>query len=186
MDDRELLKMFLCRDESAISETEKAYGELCFNLAFRILGDEHYAKECVNDALLRLWETIPPNEPRVLGAYAVSLTRNIALNRYREFSAKKRGGGFVEVALSELGELASHMSSPEDELVKKELVLHIDRFINDLPERKRRIFIEKYVYFLSDAEIAQREGRTRGSVRSELSRIRKKLKAYLEAEGYWV
>ena len=184
MDDKELFGMFLRREETAVAEAERMYGGLCLKVAENILGDKQFAQECVNDALLRMWETIPPNEPLNMAGYALRLTRNIALNRYHELRAMKRGGGCVEVALSQLGDVASDKGLPEKELLNKELMELIDRFLMGLPDWKRRVFIKKYFYFMSDGELAEDEGRSVGSVRNVLMKLRRQLRNYLESEGY--
>ena len=184
MDDKELIGMFLRREETAVAEAERTYGGLCLKVAENILGDKQFAQECVNDALLRMWETIPPNEPLNMAGYALRLTRNIALNRYTELRAMKRGGGRVEVALSQLGDVASSIGSPEQALLDNELADLIEGFILSLPERNQRIFIEKFVYFMNNNEIAKKEGRTGRSVTNALGRMKIKLKEFLESEGY--
>lgn len=63
MDDAELLRLFSERSERAIAETEQQYGSLCRKLAQSILDNREDAEECVNDALLQAWNSIPPESP---------------------------------------------------------------------------------------------------------------------------
>ena len=55
--------------------------------------------------------------------------------------------------------------------------------LDSLPERERRIFLARYWYFLSAAEIAGREDLAAGSVRVILHRSRNRLKTILKKEG---
>lgn len=186
MDDKELIGMFLRRDDNAVAEAERQYGDILSGLSMRITGDAHIAEECVNDALLRAWETIPETQPKNLAGYLIMLTRNISLNRYEELRALKRGGRMVKVAFSELHNVASHIGLPENELMQKELVSATERFARGLSESDRRILLGRVYYFLPTKEIAAEVEMTEGAVRARLARIRKKLRDYLKKEGWEV
>ena len=92
MEDKQIIKLYFARSESAIAETEKKYGVYCKYIARNILGNNEDAEEIVNDTYLKLWDTIPPNRPEPLKAYLGSICRNFAISRYRELHAQKRGG----------------------------------------------------------------------------------------------
>ena len=106
--DADIIQMFTERQEQALAETEFRYGRLSRQLAFRILGDRQDAEECADDMLMQLWNSIPPAVPHSLPAYISALTRNIALNRYEERKAAKRGGGQMAAVL----EMRSRRSLP--------------------------------------------------------------------------
>lgn len=53
-------------------------------MAFNVLGNAEDSEECVNDAYMRVWGSIPPNEPSSLSAYVGKITRNIALDKLRQ------------------------------------------------------------------------------------------------------
>ena len=95
MDDRTIIQLFQSRDEAAISAVREKYGAYCGSVALGITGDEQDAEECVSDALYRLWDSIPPAEPKSLRAFAGRITRNISINRLRDASRQKRGGGLI-------------------------------------------------------------------------------------------
>ena len=95
MDDRAIIQLFQSRDEAAISAVREKYGAYCGSVALGITGDEQDAEECVSDALYRLWDSIPPAEPKSLRAFAGRITRNISINRLRDASRQKRGGAEI-------------------------------------------------------------------------------------------
>lgn len=66
MKDADIVNLFWERNERALQETERAYGRLCFNISFHILRNHEDAEECVNDAYLQTWNSIPPQRPRSL------------------------------------------------------------------------------------------------------------------------
>jgi len=68
----------------------------------------------------------------------------------------------------------------------KELGKLISAFLRSEPQNSRVIFLRRYYYLESSKQIAQRLGTSESNVRLQLSRTRKKLKAYLNKEGYSV
>ncbi len=184
MEDEKIIALFLKRDEAALAEVSRKYGNYLRSIAFNILRDEAAAEECVNDALLRAWQTIPPMEPELPAAYFGKLTRSIALNAYEARRAKKRGGGETEAALDELGGCIPAKSSD----IAESLALReaLDRFLSGLGEESRIIFLQRYWYFRTVAEIASELGVSRSKVKSSLFRTRNKLMNYLEKEGLFI
>ncbi len=183
MEDSEIVVLFLARDERAIEEAAQRHGGLCRALALRLLADKQDAEECVSDTLLAAWNSIPPQKPEKLSAYLARLTRNLALKRRRDASRLKRGGGDATLAYEELDECLPDRENVEQRLEAQELTKSIERFLRMLPETERRVFLGRYWYFESVAELANRFGFNESRVKSMLFRSRKKLKTYLEKEG---
>lgn len=183
MTDEQIVSLFWQRDEQALRESEAVYGGVCRALAERFVSAED-AEECWNDALLRSWKSIPPERPTHLRAWFLKLTRNLALDRFRVSRAAKRGGGEADAVLSELSEVLSGHETAENAVSARELGEAVSRFIRGLPRREGDVFLRRCFFADSAAEIAGRYGMTEGSVRVMLSRTRKKLRGYLESEGY--
>ena len=182
MHDEEIIALYWKRDSDAIARTEAAYGAGCRALARRILRSREDAEECVNDSYYRLWDSIPPAKPQSLFAYLSRILRNLCLDRLREQSARKRGGSDVTVALEELENVCGK-SDVESSYSAKELGQAVDAFLRTQPQRSRSVFLRRYFYLESRAEIAQRYGITAAQVSVILSRVRKKLRTYLMKEG---
>ena len=92
MDDAKIIELCLARDERAVEEINDRYGRLCYSIAYNLLQSREDAEECVNDMLLKVWKTIPPNHPDSLLAYVITIIRNTAVNRYLALKTQKRGG----------------------------------------------------------------------------------------------
>lgn len=60
----------------------------------------------------------------------------------------------------------------------------INGFLGTLSERKRNVFLRRYWYMDSIADIAERYALSQGSVKTMLFRSRNRLRNYLEKEGY--
>lgn len=182
MDDKRIIDMYLERNEQAIAATDEKYGKYCHYIAENILGNEEDAKEIQNDTYLKIWNTIPPNIPASLKSYAGMICRQLALNRSESKKSAKRGG-CVDVLLDELAECipAGGENDITDTLALKDT---LKVFLISLPEKARRAFIMRYWYACSISEIADTCALGESGAAMLLLRTRKKLKAYLEKEGY--
>lgn len=181
--DSELLQLFLQRDQAALAGTQQKYGGLCCSIARSILGSREDAEECMNDALLKLWESIPPEKPRSLAAYISVIVRNLACNRREAAHTQKRGGGEFAVALSEIEDTLAAPDNPERVLDTIAIGDALDRFLDTLPAETRVMFVLRYWSDLSIREIASRCDVGQSKVKMLLLRTRRELKAFLEKEG---
>ena len=183
IDDKRILLMLNNRDEQALAVIAEQYGALCRTVARDILGSEQDAEECLNDALLQIWNAIPPAQPENLCAYLMKTVRNHALNRYKAGHRAKRGGGQQAAALEELSELLPSSENVLSELERRELLAAISRFLQSLPAKKRNLLVRRYWGFTSFSDLAAEFGMRENNVQVTLSHIRKKLLAYLRKEG---
>ena len=178
MDDRQIIALFYERSEQAITELSKKYGDLCFKIAINILSDPQDAEECVNDAYLGAWNSIPPQNPTPLRAYLCRIVRNLALKKLRTNTALKRGSQ-LEISLSEL-ENCIPDNSFDEHLSAKELTEQLNAFLSTLHRDDRAMFLKRYWFSESLSEIAKAFGITEHNASVRLSRIRKKLRQYLK------
>lgn len=184
LEDDEIIKMFLDRREEAIKFASDKYGGLCSTVSYNILRSNEDAKECVNDALYKAWETIPPNKPNKLSAYLAKITRNIALDRYRFFHRKKRDA-FTEI-LEESEDIYINAASVEQQADSMALSEAISDFLHKQTLKSRKIFLCRYWLCESAETIAAKFGVKIGAVYTSLSRTRSDLKEYLKKEGFYV
>ena len=184
MTDQQILDLYWARSEDAIAETDKVYGRYFLFIAREILRDEEDAKETVNDTYLKAWNTIPPQRPNPLKTFLGRITRQLSINRLEQNTAQKRGGNQYALALDELAECIPDGSSEEKLVSKIALTDALNRFLRELPIQQRQIFLLRYWYARSIADIAASFGMSRSKVTSLLFRVRGKLKEHLEKEGF--
>ena len=127
---------------------------------------------------------MPPHRPDVLRMFFAKITRSISFSRFRQSSAKKRGGGSMQAVLDELAEVIADPSDVEDALDAHELSETVRQFIRELPEREGDVFLRRYFFSESMEEIAGAYGITVNNTAVILSRTRKKLRLRLIREGY--
>ena len=181
--DEEIVNLYFDRSEEAIAACQVKYGKSCHTVAYNILRSDEDAEECVNDTWLRAWNSIPPERPTRLGAWLSTVTRRLALTRYEKKTAAKRNGG-LEASLEELSECVTAGSlTIADEVALSEA---INGFLASLPTRTRMIFMRKYWYMDSIADIAKALGMGESAVKVTLHRTREKFRKHLAKEGITV
>ena len=180
MQDREIVELYLKREESALEKTAEKYKNYCVSIAERILGNREDAEEIWNDVLSAAWNLIPPNEPEHLNLYLGKIARNAALKKLESEKAKKRDGG-IKLQLDELAEaIPAPLSGTEaDSIALRDF---LNGFIRSLPKEQRKIFIKRYWLCEEIKSIAEESGYSENKVSLILFRIRKRLKKELEKE----
>ena len=183
MKDNEIIELYWNRDEAAIAATADTYGNYCYAIAYNILCNNEDAEECVNDTYLKAWNTMPSNKPKRLAPYLGKLTRWLSLNRLRDQDCLKRGNGELPLVLDELAETLDSGVDTEKEIELRELNREIRRLLKKLDKEERDVFLCRYWYIASIAEIAEKSGFTESKVKTMLHRTRKKLLKQLQEEG---
>lgn len=184
MEDQAIIDLYWAREERAIEETAQKYGSYCRAIAQNILRNRSDTEECLNDTWLQTWNSLPPQRPNILPVYLGTITRNLSLNRCRRANAQRRGQGKLELAYEELQESVPDHATVEQQVAARELGRKLDKFLRSLSLKDCCIFLRRYWYMDTNLQIAQRYHMTEGGVKANLHRTRKKLKAYLEQEGY--
>ena len=185
LEDDKILDLFFERCEDALDLTRAKYGRRLFRQAMNIIYNAEDADECVSDTMLRAWNSIPPSRPAALGAFLAKITRNLSINRWKAQRAARRGGGEIELLLSELGECvaADRASTPESAYESKLVTDAINNWLGSVSQQTRVIFMLRYFYGESIKNICGRAGMSESKVKSILFRARQKLGEYLEREG---
>lgn len=183
VEDERIVDLYWARSEQAVAETAAKYGGYCYTIARNVLADGEDARECVNDTYLAAWNAMPDDRPRRLSAYLGAITRRICIDRWRERSAARRGGGETPLVLEELAQCVPGGETAEAKLEAEELEKAVADFVRTLPDTPRRVFLCRYWYLDPVDDIAARFGFTQSKVKSMLARTRQKLLAHLKKEG---
>ena len=187
MEDDAIVTLYWQRREEALQASAEKYGGRLRSLAQSILEDAHDAEECENDTYLAAWNAIPPHAPRsYLFAFLARITRHLSLDRCRSRDREKRDRRRVTALTEELAQSLPGGETPEDALNLQALGETIGAFLQTLPQEKRNIFLRRYWFCDSIAEIAGRYQVSESSVKSSLARSRKALGEQLRKEGYSV
>ena len=181
MDDSKIIELFFARNEDAIKHTDDTYGRRLFHLADNIVHNDQDAEESVNDTYMKAWDTIPPQRPEHFFAYIAKICRNFALKRIDWQKAKKRNAEVV--TLTQEMENCIPDTYRDMEADERELGRILDTFLRTLTPENQMVFLRRYWYVDTIAEIAVRYGISESAVQMRLNRTRSKLAMYLAKEG---
>ena len=177
--EQEITELLTNRSEKGIELLDRHYRRLCLHVARNVLGNELDAEECVNDAYIKVWNSIPPNRPNSLLAYTLTVVRNLSLNKLTYEKAEKRAQNDLCVSLSELEECLEDIS--ETDLDLKDLM---DRFLASLSKKDAVLFVRRYWYMDSVETLSKLSGYSENNVYQRLFVMRGKLRNILIQEGY--
>lgn len=185
MEDNKIVTLFFQRNEEAIQETKQKYGNYCKTIMVHILKIKEDVEECEYDVYMKLWNSIPPNNPTSLKVFVGTIARNLAIQKYRYYHADKRNQ-HMETTIEEIEQSVATIENVETEIAKKELVMAINRFLEEQKVESRIIFVRRYFKMQSISDICKEMKISKSKVETSLSRTRKKLKLFLGQEGYEV
>lgn len=181
MDDSKIIELFFARDEKGVEELDRKYSRHATSLARSILRSTEDAEECVNDAWLRVWDSIPPNNPHNLRGYISVIVRNLCLDRIRSTDAAKRPKTVGELK-EELNEIFGE--STEDVIEAHLLLRAINDFLGGLATADRMLFMGRYWHLQSIKELCSHLHMSDSNVKTILFRLREQLREYLKKEGF--
>ena len=180
MEDYKIVDLYWARNEQGISESDRKYGKILRSLSFSLLSSHEDAEECVNDTYLDAWNAMPQARPTYLGAFLSKITRRISIDRFRSDHREKRGG--MGTVLEELSDCIPSPDSVEKEWEGRQITTTIERFLASQSPEKRVIFVRRYFYTQSVAEIANALRMSESKVKVVLYRLREQLRKELEEQ----
>ena len=180
MDDKEIIALYMQREQSAIQETSQKYNTYCTSISMNILKSLPDAEECVNDTYLHTWNSIPPQNPKSLKLFLATIVRRLSIDRYRSWHTNKRNRD-METSFEELADCI-----PAREDNKEALLSAINNFLATIDKLDRILFIRKYWYAQNATQMSKEFGISAGAIRTRLCRTRELLRSYLEERGFVV
>ena len=184
MEDKRITEMFMNKEEDAITMLIEKYGRLLKKLSLNILGNEEDAEECVNDACLEVWNSIPPSNPDVLSAYACKIVRRISINRLRYNLSQKRDSNKT-VSMEELSEELYLNDDSERFVNSRHLQNVLNEFLRSLDDESRNLFVKRYFFFETVSSLSEHFGIRESKISVRLFRMKQKLLERLKEEGVY-
>ena len=180
MNEEKLLKALADGSQKALEKIMKKYsGYVCTvvrNFSRGALSEEDIDEISV-DVFYKLWNCRQGLDTRLgLSAYLSAAARNAVKNRFRSLPPPYED-------ITEL-ELPSDGISVEDRAEFSAMMTCLNEGIEKLSPKDREIFLRFYLYGEKSSQIAKAMNISEGSVRTELHRIREKLKKFMSDRGY--
>lgn len=154
-----------------------------YNIALKLLADEHEAEDVLQETFLSAFEAIARFEGRSkLSTWLYRIAYNASLMRLRKrkqmtsFSLDSPPGEDDETLASPSRHLVDWTAVPDDQLLTTEAREEMDRAIAKLPETLRSTFVLRDIQGLSGIETAEVLGITVQAVKNRLHRARLQLR----------
>ena len=173
-------------EADAFEELVKAHEKPVYNLALRLVGNPQDAEDMAQEAFLKVYRSLP--EFRGESKFSVWLYRivsNVCLDHLRRQGRRPASSLTTE---DEDGEeqqwdVPDESQSPERLLEQKLTREAVQRGLETLPADQRQILLLREIRGMSYEEIGQTLDLEPGTVKSRIFRARKKLVAWLLADG---
>ena len=184
--DEQIIELYWRREEKAIQETDKKYGQFLFRIAYNILHKRLDCEECQNDTYLGVWNAIPPTRPTVFPAFITQIMRRIAINRYKEKASKKRIPSELTISMEDVNGTLHGDDSVAVKYEMAEVGKIINNYVRELSDRQRYIFIDRFYLAESVETIATDLSISVPTVYREIDKIKHSLKLYLEWNDVYI
>ena len=190
--DLEVIQRVRNGESEAFRLLVERYQGRAYRLALRVLRDEEAARDAVQDAFVKAYSALGRFEGRSsFFTWLYRLVMNQCLDaKRRDKSAREvafeEGAGLElepEASLNPVPEVDGVSFAPAATLMRKELLAHLARAIEQLPPAARETLLLREVEGLSYAEIATALGIPKGTVMSRLHYARKQLQKLLVEAG---
>ena len=166
-------------DQQAFEQLFHQYYDVLCGFATRLLMDKTQAEEAVADVFVRIWDR--RKEMKVNGSpksFLFTCVRNQSIDRIRKRSNQRFDFDAFDL------ELKNEDYTPEQVMQFEELSEKVQRGIDGLPEQCRKIFLMSREEQFTYQEIADKLGLSLKTVKTQMYRAVKKLRAGLgENEG---
>ena len=173
-------------DANAFEYLVAAYEKNVYNLALRMTGNPEDAEDMAQEAFLKAYSSLDSfRGDSKFSVWLYRIVSNVCLDFLRKQKKRQSFSLSMEDDDGEEGELElpDLRRLPEDELEKKLTRDAVQRGLAQLPEDARQILLLREIQGLSSEEIGEALGLEPGTVKSRIFRARKKLCAFLLADG---
>ena len=177
--DHSLMQRIHSGDVTALQELLEEYWHPLVAYAIRLLSDQDEAEDVVQEAVLRVWNGRSEWTPTVrLRGFLYQITRNLALNERAKVDVRQRW------ARSRSNHPSRSVPTPLEMVERTELRERLETVLEELPPRRREVFILSRYHGYTYKEIAEIMGISSQTVANQMSsaldQIREGLAPYLE------
>jgi len=167
----ELVEAVLEGDHSSFEVLLKPYRQGLLNMAYRMTGDIEEAKEICQEALIRVFRHLKTfRKGKSFKSWVYRITVNATYDFLRAGKRQK------EIVGSQLTSLDHASRGPEGYLLDKEIKRKIEHILQVLSPKEKLIFILRDGRGFNIGETAKILGCSSSSVRTHLSRARRKIR----------
>jgi RNA polymerase sigma-70 factor (ECF subfamily) len=174
-----LISLMKAGNSYAFEKLYFSYSKKLYNFAFNILKCKEDAEGIVQNVFTKIWETRSEiNTELSFGGYIFRIAKNMMLNQLKKKIIEKEYLNYL-------------LATPEDtslpveqEVNFMELNLEIERIINELPEKRRKIFRLSREEGLTYRKIAEKMDISVNTVNTQISKSLEYIRDHLVSKFY--
>jgi len=166
---------------SAFNQLVMAYQGTAYNVAYRVVGNQEAAADACQDAFIKAYKAINQYKGGSFKSWLLRIVTNTCYDniRYKSRRPSTSLEGMSENPTEHNTKLVSQDEPPEEHVLRGELSHLIQAGINQLPEEQRIVVVLSDVQGMAYQEIAEIIDQPLGTVKSRLSRGRRRLRDFL-------
>ena len=177
--DVQLIHAVLSGDDSAFNTLVEKYQKSVHALAWRMIGDFHYAEEITQDAFLRAYQKLSTlKDPSQFLRWLHVITERLCLNWLRKQKSEKQSQSLEDTPMEEIAksDYAHYvLEARETEATEHRLEI-VKKLLDKLPEGERTVMVLYYLGEMTTKEIGAFLDVSVETIRTRLHRARKRLR----------
>ena len=178
-DDVQLIHAVLSGDDSAFDILVEKYQKSIHALAWRKTGDYHYAEEITQDTFLRAYQKLSTlRNPNQFLRWLYVIADRVCLNWLRDQKPANQLQSLEDTPMEEVAEsaYASHVLEQRETEATEHRLEIVKKLLDKLPESEYMVVTLYYLNEMTTKEIGKFLGVSLETIRTRLSRARKRLR----------
>ena len=175
----ELIQKLRKGNTYAFEKIFSMYSKRLYQFSFSYLKSEKDSEEIVQDVFLKLWEKRKELKTETsFQSYLFTITLNLIKKQFRKQSRAE------EYRSKFMSQLQIENEDLETLITYKDVLTKLDQLIDQLPEKRKQIFIQRKHYEKPVKQIAQEMGISIKTVETQLTRAIRFLRSELHKENF--
>ena len=176
-DDVQLIYKVLSGDDEAFTALVRKHQKSVHALAWRRVGDFHFAEEIMQDAFLRAYRHLPKlKDPKQFSGWLYVITNQLCNTWLRKNKPEVKSLEDVTMAEMEKTFYEQYVSTQHEEEARSHHQELVKKLLEKLPESERTVMTLYYLGEMTAKEISKFLGVSVNTITSRLQRARKRLK----------
>jgi RNA polymerase sigma-70 factor (ECF subfamily) len=180
LSDTELMQRIIQRDQRALSELYRRYGNPVYSMALRVLSIPVEAEEVTQDTFLKVWnqaERWDSNRGK-LSSWLLAITRNAAIDRLRK---ENRQPTVTAIPVDEMPHLTAERAVVDDPNWQNGQMLR--SLLGQLPEEQAQVIQLAFFQGLTHSQMARMLDLPLGTVKTRVRLGLQKMKTMWQEAG---
>ena len=180
--EKELIKRAKNNDLSAFEELIRMHEKNVYNIALKILGNEHDASDAAQEAFIKMFKNIRKfRGDSKFSTWVYRIAHNVSLDILRKNSKKTVS---IDDEDNQITNFADSSPSPEQIVIENEKSQMLKNAINSLPPVSRTAIMLRDINGFSYEEIAKIQNCSLGTVKSRINRARIQLREIITKQNH--